>query len=89
LLISRDIKIVDNLIIVLSRVNKPSYHENMVNIPEYLNTYFQSNSFILIYPRQIGVSDDETIDLNNPSLIEPIEKLDELGKNIAKLFRRK
>jgi hypothetical protein len=61
----------------------------MVNIPEYLNTYFQSNSFILIYPRQIGVSDDETIDLNNPSLIEPIEKLDELGKNIAKLFRRK
>ena len=31
----------------------------------------------------------KTIDLNNPSLKEPIEKLDEIGKNIAKLFRRK
>jgi Kef-type K+ transport system membrane component KefB len=88
-LISRDIKINDNLIIVLSRVNKPSYHENMVNIPEYLNKYFQSNSFILIYPMQIGIKDNGTIDLNNPSLKEPIEKLDELGKNIAKLFRHR
>lgn len=89
LLISRDIKIDDNLIIVLSRVNKPSYHENMANIPEYLNKYFQSNSCILIYPMQIGINDNETIDLNNPSLKEPIAKLDEIGKNIAKLFRRK
>jgi len=88
LLILRDIKIDDNLIIVLSRINKPSYHENMANIPEYINKYFQSNSFILIYPMQIGIKDNETIDLNNPSLAEPIEKLDELGKNIAKLFRR-
>jgi hypothetical protein len=38
---------------------------------------------------QIGVADNETIDLNNPSLLEPIEKLDEIGKNITKLFRRK
>ncbi|MGB5666351.1 MAG: cation:proton antiporter [Maribacter sp.] len=89
MLISRDIKIDDNLIIVLSRINKPSYHENMANIPGYLNKYFQSNSFILIYPKQIGINDDETIDLNNPSLTEPIEKLDELGKNIAKIFSRK
>ena len=88
LLISRDIKIDDNLIIVLSRVNKPSYHENMANIPKYLNKYFQSNSCILIYPMQIGIHDNETINLNNPSLKEPIAKLDEIGKNIAKLFMR-
>jgi len=54
-----------------------------------LNKYFQGNSFILIYPMQQGVVDNEEIDLNNPSLIEPIEKLDEIGKNIMKLFRRK
>ncbi|MCM4151717.1 cation:proton antiporter [Arenibacter sp. N53] len=89
LLISHDIKIDDNLIMVLSRVDKPSYHENMANVPEYLNKHFRSNSFILIYPIQIGVTDNETIDLNNPSLTESIEKLDSLGKNIAKLFRRK
>ncbi|MBD0849560.1 cation:proton antiporter [Maribacter arenosus] len=88
-LISRDIKIDDNLIIVMSRVNKPSYDENMANIPGYLNKYFQSNSFILVYPKQIGITDNEIIDLNNPSLTEPIEKLDEIGKNIAKLFHRK
>ena len=87
--ISRDIKIDDNLIIVMSRVNKPSYDENMANIPGYLNKYFQSNSFILVYPKQIGIIDNEAIDLNNPSLTEPIEKLDEIGKIIAKLFQRK
>lgn len=89
LIISRDIKIDDNIFIVLSRVNKLSYHENMSNIPTYLNKYFQSNSFILVYPMQLGVVDNEEIDLNNPSMIEPIEKLDEIGKNILKLFRRK
>ncbi|GAB6279506.1 MAG: cation:proton antiporter [Lentimicrobium sp.] len=89
LIISRDIRTDDNLIIVLSRVNKLSYHLNMSNIPTYLNKYFQGNSFILIYPMQQGVVDNEEIDLNNPSLIEPIEKLDEIGKNIMKLFRRK
>jgi len=77
------------LIIILSRVNKLSYHEGMNNIPSYLNKYFQANSFILVYPMQQGVMDNEEIDLNNPSLIEPIEKLDEIGKNILKLFRRK
>lgn len=87
--ISRDIKIDDNLIIVMSRVNKPTYDENMANIPGYLNKYFQSNSFILVYPKQIGIIDNEAIDLNNPSLTEPIEKLDEIGKIIAKLFQRK
>jgi Kef-type K+ transport system membrane component KefB len=89
LIIARDLKTDDNLIIVLSRMHKPSYHENMINIPFYLNKYFQSNSFILVYPMQIGVTDNETIDLNNPSLLEPIEKLDEIGKNITRLFRRK
>jgi len=38
---------------------------------------------------QHGINDNDEIDLNNPSLIEPIEKLDEIGKNILKLFRRK
>lgn len=89
LIISRDIRADDGLVIVMSREMRPSYHSNMVNIPAYLNLYFQSVSFILIYPMQIGVTDSEYIDKNNPSLNEPIEKLDEIGKNLAKLFRRK
>lgn len=89
LILSRDVRIDDNLIIVMSRVNKPSYHENMSKIPGYLDNYFQFNSFILLYPMQIGVKDNEVIDLNNASLAEPIEKLDAIGKDIAKLLKRK
>jgi Kef-type K+ transport system membrane component KefB len=89
LIISRDIKVDDNLIIVLSRVNKPSYDENMTKIPGYLDKYFQSNSYILLFPIQIGVKDNEEIDFINPSLSEPVEKLDVIGKRIVKLFRRK
>ncbi|HCE56272.1 MAG TPA: sodium:proton antiporter [Prolixibacteraceae bacterium] len=88
LILSREIKQNDGLIIVMSREKKLSYHAKMKNIPGYLNRYFVSNNFILIYPMQLGVN-DESIDLNNPSLIEPIEKIDELGKNIARLFKRK
>jgi hypothetical protein len=38
---------------------------------------------------QSGVASHHTFDLNNPSLLEPIEKLDEIGRTIAHLFRRK
>ena len=60
----------------------------MVNIHTYLNKYFQQNSFILVYPMQTGVNEDG-VDLNNPSLIEPIGKIDEIGKTIARLFKKK
>ena len=87
--ISHDIRLDDNILIVLSRKNKPSYHKKMANIADYLYKYFQSSSIILVYPMQLGVADNETADLNNPSLFKPIEKLDEIGKTIAKLFGRK
>ncbi|MDP3432280.1 MAG: cation:proton antiporter [Bacteroidota bacterium] len=87
--LSQEIKNDDNLVIVLSRENKPSYHSSMKRIPNLLNNYFQSNSFILIYPMQIGVSDSKPIDLNYPSLLEPIEKLEEIRKTIVSIFRRK
>jgi hypothetical protein len=61
----------------------------MVNIPAYLSKYFQSNSFIIVYPMQLGISENGMIDFKNPSLLEPIEKVDEIGKTIAKLFKRK
>lgn len=86
LIISRDVKSDDNLLIILSRINQVSYHPNMINLPSYLNRYFQNNSFIIVYPEQHVA--DET-DLNNPSLVEPFERLDEIGKNIIRLFRRK
>ncbi|CAN5381347.1 cation:proton antiporter [soil metagenome] len=79
----------DNLIVVLSRRDKPSYEENMAQVPAYLNKYFTRHSFILIYPIQVGIMETSVIDRKNPSLLEPIEKLDEMGKTILNLFKKK
>ena len=89
LILGKNIKTDDGLVIVMSREKKASYNHKMQNIPFYLNKYFQSNNFILVFPMQIGVSDQNMADFINPSLIEPVEKLDELGKIIARLFRKK
>jgi Kef-type K+ transport system membrane component KefB/nucleotide-binding universal stress UspA family protein len=89
LILARNFHKDDNLIIVLSRKDKPSFQSNMTKIPTYLNKYFKDTSYILIYPMQAGVTDTSQIDLKNPTFIEPLEKLDEIGKTIAKIFRRK
>lgn len=89
LILARNVHKDDNLIIVLSRKDNSSYHQNMSKLPSYLNNYFKDTSYILIYPVQAGATDSSQIDLTNPTFIEPLEKLDEIGKNIAKLFRRK
>jgi len=89
LILARNFHKDDNLIIVLSRKDRPSYHSSMSRIPSYLNNYFKETSYILIYPMQAGVTETSQIDLKNPSFIEPLEKLDEIGKTIAKIFRRK
>lgn len=88
LILARDIRIDDNLILVLSRRDRLSYHGKMDKVPTYLNQYFQANSFILIFPMQSGVEEHEALALMNPSFLESIERLDEIGKTIAGLFRR-
>jgi Kef-type K+ transport system membrane component KefB len=89
LILSRDIKHDDNLILILSRKDRPSYHSNMLKIPVYLNKYFQATNFILVFPMQSGVSDNSNENLNNPSILDSIGKLDDLGKTIANLFKRR
>jgi Kef-type K+ transport system membrane component KefB len=89
LILSRDIKTDDNLVVILSRKNQISYHTNMTNVPKYLNKYFRENSFILVFPMQVNEGQIKKTGLNYPSLLEPIEKLDEIGKTIAGLFKRK
>jgi nucleotide-binding universal stress UspA family protein len=93
LIISREVKNDDNMIIVLSRKEHASYHSSMGKIPHYLNNYFQQNNFILIYPMQSGVSADSQLNLRNPSLLEPIkdnlERLDSIGKTLSGLLRKR
>ncbi|MFI3305926.1 MAG: cation:proton antiporter [Rikenellaceae bacterium] len=52
LMVARDLKVDDGLIIVLSRKQKPSYNNSMENIPHYLNSYFADHNLLLIYPYQ-------------------------------------
>ena len=91
LILSRDVKPDDNLVIVLSRRSHPSYNENMAKIPVYLNKYFQDNGFILVYPMQSGVLDREMIDFVNPAVLHASQGtvVEDLERTIAKLFRRK
>lgn len=89
LILSRYVKPDDNLIIQLSRPHKPSYHNNMSKIPHYLNKYFTQNNFLLVYPIQFGVEADDNLNLKNPSMPESIERLDDLGKALAKIFKFK
>jgi len=89
LILARNFQKDDNIIIALSRKDKPSYHANMNKIPHYLNNYFGDISYILIYPVQIGVAATTHIDLTNPTFMEPLETLDEIGKTISRIFKRK
>lgn len=92
LILSRDIKSNDNIIVVMSRKDYISYHKNMVKIPVYLKKYFGENNFMLIYPMQ-GTTDNTMRNYNNPSVLQPVQdnlaRLEDLGKTINNLFKRK
>lgn len=92
LILSREVKPNDNLLIVMSRKNHLSYNRAMNKIPRYLNKYFTDNNFILIFPMQLGVASKQDYELWNPSFLEPLmdnfSRLDELGRTIVKLFSK-
>jgi len=82
----------DNLIIVLSRKDRPSYQNSMDKVPAYLDRFIKKNSFILTFPMQIGVSDidaGDSVDLSNPSILDAVLKIDEIGKTVSNLFQKK
>jgi Kef-type K+ transport system membrane component KefB/nucleotide-binding universal stress UspA family protein len=90
LIFTRYLRTDDNFIITMSRPDKPSYHKIMDRIPYLLNTYFTQYSYILVYPIQSGISDDDGgIDLKNPSLLEPYQDLQDISQTISKLFKWK
>lgn len=89
LILSRDVKNDDNLVVVLSRKNFLSYHTEMQRIPMYLTKHFSSNNFVIIFPVQSVFIHEEKVDLTNSSLIETIEKVDIIGKTIANIFRKR
>jgi Kef-type K+ transport system membrane component KefB len=57
LIIFKDLRIDDTLWVIMSRSNSIIY-DTMSRIPNYLNTYCNNNSFILVYPLKRGASDN-------------------------------
>lgn len=93
LIMAREVKADDNLIIIMSRKTHPSYKEFMTKIPGYLNKYFKNNSYILVYPMQLGVAEYYDVHLRNPSMMEPflehVERLSVFKNMISTFFRKK
>lgn len=93
LTLSKEIKIDDNVVFVLSRKNHISYNPNMEKIPTYINKYFNANNTTIIYPKQNAVSDKDQVNYKNPSVHNPLqenlEKLDDIGKSIGNIFKKK
>lgn len=91
LIFSRETNENDNLIIVMSRRENISYNQMMYKIPSYLNKYFKNNSFILIYPKQLQLTDKVSGDINyrDPAIHGSMEIIDEITNSITKLFKMK
>jgi Kef-type K+ transport system membrane component KefB len=92
LVLSREIRNDDNLIFILSRPDYPSYHVLMAKTSTYLNKYFHNNNFTLVYPMQMGVSEENGFNPSDPSMYSPLagnlQKLDDMFKTIAGLLKR-
>ncbi|MCS6833616.1 MAG: cation:proton antiporter, partial [Flammeovirgaceae bacterium] len=89
LILARDLKPNDGMIIIMSRQNHPSYNESMERIPYYLNKYFRQHNFILIFPVQAGVQEMNEMSTAYPVVsTQPIEKIDKLSKTIRQLFNK-
>ncbi|WP_439584690.1 cation:proton antiporter [Dyadobacter bucti] len=89
LIFSRELRIDDLFVIVCARKGSASYLPQLERLPYYLSNYFQEQSLILIYPKQlesgINMSDIEQAD---STLIETLsEKLGSLS-TAAKYLRR-
>ncbi len=93
LILSREIRQEDNLIVVMSRRDHPSYHPEMERIPDYMNRHFRNINFLLIYPMQSGVATGTGFNLKHLALIDPTRenygKLDDIGRAFSGLFKRR
>jgi Kef-type K+ transport system membrane component KefB len=70
LILSRDIRPDDLVIIVSARKGSLSYNHHLDSVPRQLSKYFQQNNFVIIYPEQYaGSAPDKGTQLNNLTMI--------------------
>ncbi|OJV86540.1 MAG: sodium:proton antiporter [Bacteroidia bacterium 44-10] len=71
----------EELVIVMSRQRKISYHPVMQNIPDYINKHFKNTNFMLLYPVQSTPLEDYHNDMTNASLITPVRNPEGFGES--------
>ena len=90
LVLSREIKKDDLIIMVNARKGTISYHSYMDSIPAKLIRHFEFNSFLVVYPEQ-KQSDTESgmqsQDLALAPIQEQIDNLNKIGKAVKKIFK--
>ncbi|HRP89206.1 MAG TPA: cation:proton antiporter [Edaphocola sp.] len=93
LIISKDIKEEDLMVLVTSRKQTISYIRELDNLPARLDKYFSSKSKIIIYPQQeVSANDamvDQYNDFNAESLNVGLEMVQKLGRGITSIFKKK
>ncbi|HYH56544.1 MAG TPA: hypothetical protein VD772_08035, partial [Anseongella sp.] len=90
LLVSKDLREDDMLVIVCARRSTISYHSDMDMLPAKVNKHFPDNNVIIIFPEQ-------SISLSHPSfesegfeispIQENIERISKLGRSMRKMFK--
>ncbi len=89
LMMARDLRSDDGLIILLSRKQKPSYNSGMEIIPHYLNSYFADHNLLLIYPYQSSTA-GFTLDggMTTEGSISAVGKIEEIIESVIGTNKR-
>lgn len=85
LVLAKELKKDEGVVIIMSRLREASYHETMKRIPDYLNKYFTKSNFMLIYPIQTTVSDDYHNDMTNAAVQASLKSLGGFGQTVASI----
>lgn len=93
LILSRDLKENDALMVIMSRKSGDSYNPVMQKLPKYLNKYFDKNNFILVYPIQNNLEDPYAktggASFLNPLISGGVHTLEHFSEAIGKVFKKK
>lgn len=91
LILSKDIKNDDLIVLVSARKGAASYIWALENMPAKLEKYFTKNNRIIIYPAQNddSVSIERFSDISGEPLYKGIEAVHKIGKGIGSIFKKK
>src|SRR5690606_2790607 len=89
LILSRELKQNDFLVIISSRKGHFSFQEDLDKLPYYMSRYFTNNSFIILYPKQLEAT-ELPIEREDHFLIDaPVQVVNKAGDLIGRIFKRK